>query len=120
GTTSSGGTNFTDDASCGLTGPTDILGEDAMLGALADNGGATATRLPAPGSPLIDAVPVSECSEDRDQRDVARPIGPACDIGAVEAPLPLVPDPVTPPVTPPATPPAAAPTAVVADPTFTG
>lgn len=56
---------------------------DPLLGALADNGGATLTRLPNPGSPVIDAGPV-DCGLSVDQRDVARPIDGACDTGSVE------------------------------------
>jgi len=39
------------------------------------------------GSPAIDAVPNGSCGlPNPDQRGVARPIGPACDIGAFEGP----------------------------------
>ena len=59
-----------------------VLGVDPNLGPLADNGGDTFTHLPLAGSPAIDAggptCPVV------DQRALPRPIGPACDIGAVE------------------------------------
>ena len=65
-----------------------IYGEDPLLGPLQDNGGATFTHALLPGSPAIDAAdftdpygnPVTE-----DQRGVARPQGPANDIGAYEA-----------------------------------
>jgi hypothetical protein len=58
------------------------------LGALADNGGPTRTHLPATNSPLIDKVTTANCgvAGGVDQRGVARPAGPACDIGAVELP----------------------------------
>ena len=59
------------------------LTADPQLGALAGNGGLTQTRLPAPGSPVADAGGVSGCPAT-DERGVARPQGPACDIGAVE------------------------------------
>lgn len=42
------------------------------------------------GSALIDAIPVASCQADgaagitTDERGVARPQGPGCDIGAVE------------------------------------
>jgi hypothetical protein len=71
------------DTSCGLTGPG--VGTEASgvaLGALADNGGPVPTQLPGPGSVLIDAVPSSPLAADA--RGVARPQGPASDIGAVE------------------------------------
>jgi hypothetical protein len=90
-TTTSNGFNFSDDASCGFTAGTDQQNAgDPGLGALADNGGPTQTRLPLPGSPLIDAIPVASCQADgasgitADQRGVTRPQGPGCDIGAVE------------------------------------
>lgn len=61
---------------------------DPLLGPLGDNGGPTATHLPLAGSPLIDAVPEADClinaALHADQRGVHRPVGAACDIGAVE------------------------------------
>jgi hypothetical protein len=116
-TTVSSGYNFSDDASCALTDPTDVEdGGDPLLGLLAANGGPTLTRLPQlgpPVSPLIDAIPVSACGDGdalageavtTDQRGVARPQPildpPGCDIGAVE---------VEPPPEP-----------IVLEPTFTG
>lgn len=63
---------------------------DVGLGALADNGGPTDTMLPQPGSPLVDAIAAGDpACGDVDQRGVARPVGPACDIGAVETTDPL-------------------------------
>jgi hypothetical protein len=70
---------------------------DPQLGALADNGGPTATMaLPAAGSPAVDKVPegwvdrasgASVCGGTVDQRGASRPEpgGTACDIGAFEA-----------------------------------
>ena len=91
GTTTSKGFNFSDDASCGFTAATDKQNAgDPKLGALANNGGPTQTRLPQSGSPLIDAIPLASCQADgasgitTDQRSLARPSGPGCDIGAVE------------------------------------
>jgi hypothetical protein len=75
------------DATCGLTGPgvsTDASG--VALGALADNGGPVPTQLPGPGSVLVDAVPDSPLTVDA--RGVARPQGPASDVGAVEVAQP--------------------------------
>jgi hypothetical protein len=66
--------------SCGLSIPQ----MDPKLASLADNGGFSQTMALQPGSPAINAG--SGC-EAVDQRFVARPIGPACDIGAFEAPL---------------------------------
>jgi hypothetical protein len=56
-------------------------GVNVMLGPLADNGGPTLTHMPQPGSPAIDHG--SRCPAT-DQRGVARPVGAACDVGAVE------------------------------------
>jgi len=104
------GYNFVTDVSCGLDDPTDAVGEgNPMLGALQENGGFGETRLPEPGSPVLDRIPAGDCKlapfddvlhvgdqhleglvEDRlalmtkDQRGVSRPQGPACDVGAVE------------------------------------
>lgn len=58
---------------------------DAMLGALADNGGATRTHLPLAGSPAIDAGdPAFAPPPATDQRGEPRVQGTAVDIGAVE------------------------------------
>jgi uncharacterized repeat protein (TIGR01451 family) len=73
---------------------------DPLLGALTDNGGPDAgatpipipTHFPQPSSPALDAGnnvnaiggAFPACAAD-DQRDVARPLGPRCDIGAVES-----------------------------------
>jgi predicted outer membrane repeat protein len=105
--TTSNGFNFSDDSSCGFTASTDKQNAgDPGLGALADNGGPTQTRLPQSGSPLIDAIPSDSCQADgasgisADQRGVSRPQGAGCDIGAVEvevvvvAPSPAPPTPV--------------------------
>ncbi|WP_144276213.1 choice-of-anchor U domain-containing protein [Demequina sp. NBRC 110053] len=76
-----------DDGSCtdGWAGEGDLGdGLDAQLGALADNGGPTATLLPAAASPLVDAVPADALVAALDQRGVTRPQGDAADIGAVE------------------------------------
>jgi len=108
-TVASHGYNFSDDATCELTAATDVQdGGDPLLGALGDNGGPTATRLPLEGSPLIDAIPDASCQDDgatgitTDQRGLPRPAVAGCDIGAVEV-QPLVP-----------------PTPIVLVPTFTG
>jgi hypothetical protein len=89
--TLSHGYNFSDDTTCSFTDPTDRQNAgDPMVGQLADNGGPTQTMLPAPGSPLLDWIPVNACRNDgaagitTDQRGVRRPQGNACDIGSVE------------------------------------
>jgi len=60
--------------------------EDPMLGPLVNNGGGTRTHALLPGSPAIDAVPLSDCPLNTDQRGFSRPYpaGGACDIGAFE------------------------------------
>jgi hypothetical protein len=88
--TTTAGFNYSDDDLCGLTGPGDTEnGPDPQLGPLADNGGPlpTLTRMPAATSPLVDAIPPTECPFEGitvDERTVSRPQGPGCDIGAVE------------------------------------
>ena len=79
-----------DDASCALAGAGDQQVADVLLGALADNGGPTATRALLEGSPAIDAG-ASACNGPdgplaADQRGALRPRGAACDIGAFEVP----------------------------------
>jgi len=86
----SGGYNVLDDASCAFTATGDLQNASAELGPLQDNGGPTPTHRPAESSPVVDAVPLSECNTYQslpliaDQRGFGRPVGPACDSGAVE------------------------------------
>ncbi|MEM7709031.1 MAG: choice-of-anchor Q domain-containing protein [Pseudomonadota bacterium] len=68
-------------STCAQTGA-NVITDDAQLGPLQDNGGATLTMAPLPGSPVIDAGSIF-CPAD-DQRGAIRSDG-ACDIGAVEA-----------------------------------
>jgi len=90
GTVLSLGHNLASDNSCGLSGPGDLNNTNPLLGALADNGGSTMTRALLAGSPAINAVPVSACTDSNgaplatDQRGITRPQGAACDIGAFE------------------------------------
>jgi fibronectin-binding autotransporter adhesin len=56
---------------------------DPRLGPLADNGGATRTLALLAGSPAIDAASADACP-GKDQRDVTRPRGSACDMGSFE------------------------------------
>ncbi len=96
GTVVDNGHNFVDDDSCGTIAPNLT---PPQLGALADNGGPTWTRLPADTSPLVDAIPLASCQAGitDDQRGFTRPsdgnddgtIG--CDIGAVEVQGAIVP-----------------------------
>jgi CSLREA domain-containing protein len=81
-------------AGCTITGITtgNVLNQDAKLGLLGDNGGATLTRALLAGSPAIDAgnpaAPGSGGSACTisDQRGISRPqpTGGRCDMGAVE------------------------------------
>ena len=57
---------------------------DPGLGALQDNGGPGMwTMAPSLPGPAIDAAPPADCAAV-DQRGVERPIGAACDLGALE------------------------------------
>jgi hypothetical protein len=108
-----GGYNLSSPAAtdCGLTAGSDLVGAP-QLGALANNGGPTQTRLPGPASPALDRITnptaaagvtdaisgatISLCPGS-DQRGTSRPQGAKCDIGAVEADqvVPTVSGPVT-------------------------
>ena len=69
----------------GWTGTNNLLSVSGLnLGSLQNNGGPTQTLLPGLGSTAIDSVPAGSCSLLTDQRGLARPQGPLCDIGAVE------------------------------------
>ena len=86
----SAGQNLDSGTTCGFTAAGDLVATDPRLGPLADNGGPTATHLPLPGSPAIDAGRPDCPPPATDQRGVVRPQdgdsdGRAlCDIGAVE------------------------------------
>jgi hypothetical protein len=104
------GYNFVGDASCRLGGPGDVVGGGPpMLSGLGGYGGPGETRMPEPGSPVLDRIPSGDCKFapfgealegeqhleglvehrlaliERDQRGVGRPQGAGCDVGAVEA-----------------------------------
>ncbi|MBK1833619.1 beta strand repeat-containing protein [Roseibacillus ishigakijimensis] len=81
-------TNLVEDnsATSGLDSAS-VTGVDPALGALADNGGATATHLPATTSPVVDAgsvAPAMALMNDQRGDGFARLLGNAVDIGAVE------------------------------------
>jgi CSLREA domain-containing protein len=83
----SGGYNIT--GNCNLTQATDHRATVGGVDRLADNGGPTQTQLPFQAATAVDAIPVGTLSlcdagTATDQRDDPRPVGPACDIGAVE------------------------------------
>ncbi len=93
----SAGYNLTDDTSgadCGFTQPTDVVGQDPLLGPLGNNGGPTLTMMPGSGSPAVGAIPsdttvtigsnkVQLCPAT-DQRGLATAAAANCDIGAVQ------------------------------------
>jgi CSLREA domain-containing protein len=56
---------------------------DPLLGPLALNGGPARTHALGAGSPALDAASAADCPMT-DQRGVARPQGPGCDIGSYE------------------------------------
>jgi predicted outer membrane repeat protein len=64
---------------CGVTIPV----ADPLLLPLANYGGPTETMALPPGSPAVDTAVLISCPPT-DQRGVARPQGPGCDIGAFE------------------------------------
>jgi RHS repeat-associated protein len=84
------GHNLFSDAWCGPVA-TDVFSATAQLGPLMDYGGPTETRMPYTGSPARDGGGAG-CPAT-DQRGVSRPVGAACDIGAVEADAELQPPP---------------------------
>ena len=92
-TTDLGNNLIGDDAgSSGLTGPSDLLNVNPLLGTLGDYGGPTQTFPLSPGSPAIDAgnqslVPAGIAT---DQRGFSRFVNGATDIGAFEVQFFLV------------------------------
>jgi hypothetical protein len=84
------GYNLDDGTTCAFSAATSQSSSDPMLdpAGLQDNGGPPLTIALAGGSPAIDAIPAGAngCGDpiDADQRDVARPLGAGCDIGAFE------------------------------------
>ncbi|WP_404307455.1 CHRD domain-containing protein [Neorhodopirellula lusitana] len=71
----------------------DVLDVDPLLAALADNGGPTQTIALLTDSPALDAGVAAGLMTD--QRGIARPQGPAIDIGAFESDLAATEDPTT-------------------------
>jgi len=84
----SGGTNLDSDGSCRFTGPGDLSAVSPLLRPLGRHGGATATYVPLPFSPAVDAA--GTACPAADQRGKARAVdgdgdgSGACDIGAAE------------------------------------
>jgi hypothetical protein len=72
---------------CSFTSTGDLQGVNPEFSpnALSNNGGNTETLAPALTSRAVNAIPTSfEFCNGTDQRGVARPQGPGCDMGAVE------------------------------------
>jgi CSLREA domain-containing protein len=68
-----------------------VIGGDPLLGPLQNNGGMTDTHALLAGSPAVDAATdctaVGGTAVTLDQRDIPRPRGTSCDIGACESPF---------------------------------
>jgi putative cofactor-binding repeat protein len=75
--------NISGDASCMFTDSGSKASTDPQLGPLQDNGGGTDTQKPIAASPAVEGGTNQGCPP-ADQRGVSRPLGPSCDIGAVE------------------------------------
>ena len=78
----SDGRNLDSDDTCQFFRAHDVPAGIADLGPLTDNGGPTLTHRPGVDSEALDAGPASCINQD--QREMPRPSGPNCDIGAVE------------------------------------
>jgi hypothetical protein len=83
GSVTDGGYNICSDGTANFSAPGSLNRADPLLSALSNNGGPTPTMALLVGSPARDAIISSFPSTD--QRGVARPQGPAADIGAFEA-----------------------------------
>jgi hypothetical protein len=71
--------------------PVTFASGDPKLGPLQDNGGPAQTMYLGRGSAAVDQVPARGAGcPATDERGVARPGGPACDIGAYEVAAPVV------------------------------
>jgi hypothetical protein len=91
------GYNIDSANTCGFAAATDRPNTNSALGPLADNGGATFTHALLAGSPAIDLIPISVCTDQvgatlvSDQRGAVRPQdgdgngSVMCDSGAFEA-----------------------------------
>lgn len=101
----SGGYNLIGDTTgCTFTAATgDIPDTNAMLAPLASNGGETQTHGLYPTSPAVDTGDPVVCNPV-DQRDVMRPVGTRCDIGAFEGTVPAPPSGFVPAPSPTITP----------------
>ena len=82
---SGGSFNLSDDGSCGFGSGRDNV-NNLMLAPLGNYGGPTLTHIPRLGSFAIDRGTNAGCTAF-DQRGQPRPVGLACDVGAVERQL---------------------------------
>lgn len=85
--------NLDDDDSCSFEDSTNVVGQNALIGALQDNGGIVPTNALLQNSPAIDRIPANTngcvAGQTTDARSAVRAGGddrggPACDIGAYE------------------------------------
>jgi hypothetical protein len=83
GTDESLGHNIDSSNQCGFHAAGDLDDTDPLVGPLQDNGGPVETEALPADSPAVNAATNSGCPKT-DARGVARPQGPACDIGAFE------------------------------------
>ena len=87
GTITSLGHNLEDHADCGFSSSGDLQNTNPqfLFSGTTDTGGNTETFALSASSPAVDSIPAGApgCS-GTDQRDIARPQGSACDIGAYE------------------------------------
>ncbi len=87
------GSNIETGTDCGFTSPGDLQSTDPQFTSATpqNNGGNTDTLALSPTSPAINAIPSTAAScGGTDQRDVPRPQGTGCDIGAFELNAPAV------------------------------
>ncbi|MEZ5118759.1 MAG: choice-of-anchor Q domain-containing protein [Candidatus Nanopelagicales bacterium] len=75
------GRNIVSDNTCGAANASRSI-TNPLLGPLVTTTGGTDFRVPASASPALDAA--VGCTLTTDQREQVRPIGAACDLGAVE------------------------------------
>jgi hypothetical protein len=78
-----GGPNLENGKECAFAAHGGISEANPLLGPLARNGGPTETERLLAGSPAIEGGTNTGCPST-DQRGIMRPVGPKCDIGAVE------------------------------------
>src|SRR6201995_2578074 len=82
------GHNIETSTDCGFKTATDFQNTDPdfLVAGVTDMGGNTDVPPSAAASPAVAAIPTSDpnCTKTTDQRDVSRPQGSSCDIGAYE------------------------------------